>query len=1068
MHTPKQLYLLCAVALVAGLLPLTVTAVPPTKASTGPDSAKVEALVLEELATNGQTDFIVWMTEKADLSPAAALHTKAEKGRFVYDTLVATANRTQADLRRTLDAERVTYEAFYIANKILVRNGNQALLTTLAARSDVAQITANHKFQLQEPFKNADASSVPTGIESNVTFIKAPQVWAMGYTGQGTVMAGNDTGLDWDHPAIINKYRGWNGSTADHNYNWWDATGTFPAVPDDGHGHGTHTTGTMVGDDGGSNQIGVAPGAQTIHCKNMTNSGSGSDATFTTCFQWDLAPWDLNHQNPDPSKAPDAINNSWGYSGGGQNQFRDEIQALHAAGILVEVSSGNEGSSCSSLRSPGDYWEVLTTGSVNHAYAFPGTMTDFSSRGPSDLDGNYFPDISAPGENIRSSVPGGGYEGGWSGTSMAGPHATALVGLMWSACPSLQGMVYETIDIIVDTASPVTSYVGSCGGDYVTGPNNDWGYGTIDSVAAVQQAIAQCVGSGTLDGTVTDSSTGLPLEGVAITAVWAGGGTWNDTTDAAGYYNMTVPIGLYDITAAKFAYISETALSVEVFEDTTTTQNFALDPAPQFAVSGTVKDAVTNAPLYAQVEVVGIPVTPVWTDPGTGAYSIDVPAGSYTFRASAASHQPVDQPLVVDGDETLNFLLPPLPCILLVDDDNNAPDTLPYFTAALDTMGLDYDVFDTGGGNGPDLAGLSGYNMVFWFSGDLWGGTAGPSSTDETNLAAYLDAGGNLFLSSQDYLYDVGLTTFGSTYLGIGSYSDDSGNATAKVGVAGDPIGNGLGPFSLTYPAGFSDYGDVVTAGAGASQAFKSSSGVNLDVDKAGGAWKTVFFGTDWVPIYNNNAANGITVLQRIVDWFGGCEPPCNPPSGADFTWTPATPYLGQVVSFSGNAAGTAPISYAWTFGDGDTGAGQAPTHTYTTPGTYVVTMTASNACGSQAVQHSITVVNSAHLFQWNLLHRAARPPLHLVHAMGTVHDQNHNLVAGITVTGIWTYPDGTTQAGTSIAPSGADGRWTIRAIKPQCGLYQFDITGMSGPGHTYNPADNHVGTHKEITVPCK
>jgi len=874
MHTRRLINVSIMVILLA-MLALPVANQPVAADSQPKGLDKVETLVLEELATNGQTDFFVWMAEKADLSPAAKLVTKAEKGRFVYDALVATASRTQAGVRSYLDDQGITYEAFYIANKILIRSGSQVLLTTLAARPDVAQITANHRFQLQEPFKDANASNTPEGIETNITFVKAPQVWALGYTGQGTVMAGNDTGLDWDHPALINQYRGWDGSVADHNYNWWDATGTYPTVPNDGHGHGTHTSGTMVGDDGGANQIGVAPGARLVHCKNMTNSGSGDDGTFTTCFQWDLAPWDLNHQNANPALAPDAINNSWGYWGGGANQFRDEIQALHAAGILVEVSAGNEGSGCGSLRSPGDYWEVLTTGSVNHAAQYPGTMTGFSSRGPSSLDPSaYFPDITAPGENIRSSVPGGGYEGGWSGTSMSGPHATALIGLMWSACPALQGMVEQTIDIITQTATPV-SYTGSCGGNYVTGPNNDWGYGTIDDLAAVQQAIAQCVGVGTLQGTVTDSSTGLPIEGAAIEAVWSGGGTWNDTTDAAGLYQLTVPIGLYDVTAAKFAYLTETASGVEVFEDTTTVQDFALDPAPAYTVSGTVKDAVTNAPLLATVEVVGVPIAPVTTNPSTGFYSIDVPAGSYTFRASADLHQPVDQDLVVDGDKTLNFLLPQLPCILLVDDDNNSPDTTPYFTAALDAMGLEYDVFDTGGGAGPDLAGLLGYKMVFWFSGDTYGGTAGPGSADEANLAAYLDAGGNLFLSSQDYLYDFGLTTFGANYLGIASFTSDSGDATSIIGLAGDPIGGGLGPFSLTYPSGFTDYGDVVNPATGASAAFKANNNSNkLDVDKDGGTWKTVFFGTDWVALYNNNAANGIAVLQRIVDWFGGCEPP--------------------------------------------------------------------------------------------------------------------------------------------------------------------------------------------------
>ena len=879
MKSHKLLNILTLAAMLLSLLALPVAAQPAAAAS--PDGMdKVEGLVLQQLAEKGQTDFFLWLTETADLSPAQQIRAKADKGQFVFDTLRATADRTQADLRGYLDAQGVSYQSFYIANRIWVKGGTEALLRTLAARADVAQITANHTFQLDEPINQTPADANPNYVEPNISFVKADQVWAMGYTGQGTVIADDDTGLDNTHPAIAPHYRGCVDppacTTWDHNYNWWDAWGVSPTVPYDDYGHGTHTTGTMVGDDGAGNQIGMAPGAKAIHCKNMMNGG-GDDAHFIICFQWNLAPWDLNGANPRADLAPDSVNNSWGYGGGGVNSFREVIDNLLAAGIVVEVSAGNEGSGCGSLRSPGDYWEVLTTGSVNHAAPYPGTMTDFSSRGPSAIDPSptyYFPDITAPGENIRSSVPGGGYEGGWSGTSMSGPHATALIGLMWSACPALQGMVYQTIDIIHQTATPV-SYNGACGGDYVTGPNNDWGYGTIDDLAAVQGAIAQCVGVGALDGTVTDSSTGLPIHGAAITAVWSGGGTWNDTTDAAGYYNVTVPIGLFDVTAAKFAYVTQTVTGVEVFEGSTTTQDFALDPAPAFTVSGTVKDAVTNAPLLAQVEAVGTPIAPVMTDPGTGSYSIVVPEGSYTFRASADLHQPVEQALVVDGNKTLNFLLPQLPCILLVDDDNNAPDTRPYFTAALDAMGLDYDVFDTGGGNGPDLGGLLGYKMVFWFSGDAYGSTAGPNATDEANLTAYLDAGGRLFLSSQDYLYDWGLTTFGQNYLGIATYSDDVGDATGQIGIAGDPIGDSLGPFSLTYPSGFSDYGDIVNAGAGASVAFKATNNSNnLDVDKASGDWKTVFFGTDWVAVYNNNSANGITVLQRIVDWFGGCAPP--------------------------------------------------------------------------------------------------------------------------------------------------------------------------------------------------
>ena len=259
---------------------------------------KIEELVLKEISTAGTTDFFVWMTEQADLSPAAQLQTKAEKGQFVYDTLVATAERSQKNLRAFLDGQGIQYQAFYISNKIFVQGGNLDLAMTLAGLPDVAEITANHKYQLDVPFMNPAGPEGPTAVEANITFINADDVWALGYTGQGTVMAGNDTGLDETHPAIARHYRGCIDppacTTWDHNYNWWDATDTYPTNPYDGYGHGTHTTGTMVGDDGGTNQIGVAPGAQTVHCKNMTDGGSGSDATFTSCFQWDLAPWDLS------------------------------------------------------------------------------------------------------------------------------------------------------------------------------------------------------------------------------------------------------------------------------------------------------------------------------------------------------------------------------------------------------------------------------------------------------------------------------------------------------------------------------------------------------------------------------------------------------------------------------------------------------------------------------------------------------------------------------------------------------------------------------------------------------
>jgi subtilisin family serine protease len=527
---------------------------------------KIDPLVLSEIDSQDFSDFFLLLVEQADLSANKQLATKLEKGEYVFETLKNFAEQSQRDLRAFLDAQGVDYRPFYIANTILVRAGSRDLLMDIAARPDIEAILPNRSYQLQEPFIDDPDPPETMAVEPNITFIRATDVWAMGITGEGAVLAGADTGLQWDHPAIKEHYRGWDGANADHNYNWWDATGEYPMIPTDGHGHGTHTSGILVGDDGGTNQIGVAPGAKTIHCKLLTDSGYSNDEIIMECFAWILAPWDLNGEDPMPSMAPDAMNNSWGYTGGGDPVFEAIISNLNAAGILVEASAGGSGPSCATLASPGDYLQVLTTGSVNHLGGeLPGILSPFSSRGPSMLYPDAFkPNILAPGHNIRSSLPGDTYAS-WSGTSMAGPHATALVGLMWSACPTYQGFVEETFEIIHNTAVPLTGQGGSnCGGDYVEGPNNDWGYGTIDALAAVNEILSLCGPQGYLEGIVNDVDTGEPIMGAIVTADWQDGGSWEQITDEDGYYLFEIPAGLYDVTAEHPQYTSQTVTDVEV------------------------------------------------------------------------------------------------------------------------------------------------------------------------------------------------------------------------------------------------------------------------------------------------------------------------------------------------------------------------------------------------------------------------------------------------------------------------------------------------------------------------
>ncbi len=459
-------------------------------------------------AAAGPADLLVVLSEQADLSPAALLPTKAEKGRFVYRELAETARRTQAPLRGWLDRNGVSYQPFFLVNVIRVSADRQTVLA-LAAQSDVARIEANPRVRGIAPrIEPAMGTMAVTGVEWNVALIGADAVWTTyGVRGEGIVVAGNDTGIEWDHPALKAHYRGWNGTTADHNRHWLDAIAHSP-VPLDDHNHGTHTLGTMVGDDGGGNQIGVAPGARWIGCRNMDH-GIGSPATYMTCFQFFLAPYPLGGDpftGGDPDLAPHVINNSWlcpPVEGCSQDTLRASVEALRAAGIAVVVSAGNSGPDCSTIGDPAAIYDASLTVGASDAHE---QIASFSSRGPvvADGSGRRKPDLTAPGVNVRSSVRGGTYAGGWNGTSMAAPHVAGTVALLWSAAPSLIGKVELTEWILRISARPHTSSQG-CGGDGPsTVPNNEWGWGRLDALGAVEIGLTcPTVGDYDADGQVT-------------------------------------------------------------------------------------------------------------------------------------------------------------------------------------------------------------------------------------------------------------------------------------------------------------------------------------------------------------------------------------------------------------------------------------------------------------------------------------------------------------------------------------------------------------------------------------
>ncbi len=583
-----------------------------------PGAAKISLAAWQATEVNATTELLVLLKPQASL-PASSQATPVT----VHRALWTTARRTQASLRAWLEARHIPYRAYYIVNMLWVV-GDRDLLLALAARPDVARITTNIRVRghlaRSLPF-------APQSVSWGVSQIGAPQVWAMGYTGEGVVVAGQDTGYDWDHPALIQHYRGYNGLTASHDYNWHDAIhsgggicGADSPEPCDDYGHGTHTMGTIVGDDGGTHQIGVAPGARWIGCRNM-DQGWGTPASYAECFEFFLAPYPVNGtpDDGDPTKAPHVINNSWGCppeEGCDATHIEILRQVVHnvrAAGIMVVASAGNSGPNCGTVSDPPAlYDETYTVGSTDSS----DTIATSSSRGPVTVDGSNLrkPDIAAPGVSIYSSVPGGGY-GTMSGTSMAGPHVVGAVALLWSARPNLRGNITATEHLLNLTALP--RYSTQCGDAPNTVPNNVYGWGRLDALAAVQRAL-----QGWIAGTVW-SEDGLRLDGATVTAAQDGETIAATTTDAEGRYRLTLAQGSYALTVTRTGYQSVTR-TIWVSGGQTATVDFILTSAVRYGV------ALTPTTMTLSAEV-GITLTRALTLANTGNTTD-------TFTLAVASH----------------------------------------------------------------------------------------------------------------------------------------------------------------------------------------------------------------------------------------------------------------------------------------------------------------------------------------------------------------------------------------------------------------------------------------------
>ena len=428
-----------------------------TPAAAGTLAPDVQA-ALSGLAAGGKLGVVVHLKDRADLG--AIKGDRASRLRATIQALRDKADSTQGPIRTWLQARQGSggvnrFTPLWVVNGFsLTATGPVIRLVAALPAVEVVNLDAIPVV----------ATGIPPGgaPEANVAATHAPELWALGHTGEGVVVATLDSGADAYHPDLASKWRGGSGG-------WFDPYGQH-ATPFDASGHGTWTLGVILGGDAGGTAIGVAPGATWIAAKIFNDAGSATATAIHLAFQWVLDP----DGDPNTADAPDIVNNSWSYGTPGCNRaFQSDFQALRAAGILPVVAAGNFGPAASTSVSPANYPEALSVGSTNDL----GVIASDSGRGPSACDGATFPDVVAPGVSVLTSSLFSLYAS-VSGTSIAAPHVSGVAALLAGAFPA-------------SSASAIEQAVKQSARDLgAAGPDNVYGNGWVDAKNAHDALLA--------------------------------------------------------------------------------------------------------------------------------------------------------------------------------------------------------------------------------------------------------------------------------------------------------------------------------------------------------------------------------------------------------------------------------------------------------------------------------------------------------------------------------------------------------------------------------------------------
>jgi len=425
------------------------------------------ANLLSSADTGSRIPVIVKMKENARIAPFRYFNRRSKRAA-ILKALKEKAKNSQVSIRQLIKNRKgaSNIKKLWIINGLAL-NASPDLINKIALLPSVESVRLDAPIEL--PVAIPSYFGEP---EWNLDAVNVRQVWTQGHRGQGAVIASLDTGVDWHHPDLQDKWRGGNNSWydfSDPDFNPNDPLN----LPFDIDGHGTGVMGIMVGGTLGGTAIGMAPEAQWIAGRIFNDLGESSVSVIHEGFQWILDP----DGDPETDDAPDVVNNSWGFpdiAGTCFAEFQNDINALRSADIAVVFSGGNEGPEQMTSVSPADNPGSFSAGAVDEFLL----VDSFSSRGPNACDDNIFPDLTAPGIYVKTC--GLTYDGILPGsyvyqigTSFAAPHIAGAMALLRGAYPDMTVGELETVLRVsaVDMG--------------ISGPDDDFGYGILDVAGAI-------------------------------------------------------------------------------------------------------------------------------------------------------------------------------------------------------------------------------------------------------------------------------------------------------------------------------------------------------------------------------------------------------------------------------------------------------------------------------------------------------------------------------------------------------------------------------------------------------